>query len=219
MIKAIIFDLDGVIIESAGIKNDAFRALFAGYPDKLPEIMAHHQNNAGISRYVKFRYFYNKILGQELTPEREKELGEEFSRIVLDKVLQAPLVDGVLEFLKNSSKHYLLFIASGTPEEELHHILKQRELDIYLRGAYGAPQTKIEITRRILAEHQLAREEAVFVGDAKSDFTAAEATGVTFIARVIPGNNSLDDCVWKIQDFNNLEKMLNEIQKTIPAGG
>jgi beta-phosphoglucomutase-like phosphatase (HAD superfamily) len=64
MIKAIIFDLDGVLIESAEIKTDAFRMLFADYPDRLPEIIAYHQRNAGISRYNKFRYFYEKILGQ-----------------------------------------------------------------------------------------------------------------------------------------------------------
>lgn len=70
MIKAIIFDFDGVIIESAEIKTDAFRTLFAGYPDMLPEIIAHHQKNSGISRYKKFRYIYEKILGQELSAQK-----------------------------------------------------------------------------------------------------------------------------------------------------
>ena len=218
MIKAIIFDLDGVIIESAGIKTEAFRTLFAGYPDKLPQIIAYHEKNAGISRYVKFRYIYNKMLGKELAPEREKELGEEFSRIVLGQILKAPFVDGAIKFLKNNSKHYLLFIASGTPEEELKYILQYRGLESYFRGAYGTPQTKTEITQRILAEHKLTCHEVIFVGDAESDRTVAEDTGVTFIARINGTDTSLDDCAWKIRDFMNFEKVLDKVTKAVPAG-
>ncbi|KFI34550.1 hypothetical protein HX99_01395 [Peptococcaceae bacterium SCADC1_2_3] len=47
MIKAIIFDFDGVIIESAEIKTRAFELLFAGYPDKVKEIIAYHKKNMG----------------------------------------------------------------------------------------------------------------------------------------------------------------------------
>jgi len=217
MIKAIIFDLDGVIIESAGIKTEAFRALFAGYPDKLPQIMAHHEKNAGISRYIKFRYFYEKILGKELSPEKEKELGEEFSRIVLDKILKAPLVDGVINFLKNNAKRYLLYIASGTPEEELRYILKQRGLETYFRVAYGTPLTKTEITRRILTDNRLEPGEAVFVGDAESDLIAARETGATFVARTDMSDNTLKDCAWRIRDFTGFEEVLAKIEKTVPA--
>jgi phosphoglycolate phosphatase-like HAD superfamily hydrolase len=217
MIKAIIFDLDGVIIESAGIKTEAFRTLFADYPDKLSKIISYHEKNAGISRYIKFRYIYEKMLGKKLSPEKEKDLGAKFSQIALDKILKAPLVAGVEDFLNSSYQRYLLFVASGTPEEELGFILRQRGLANYFKGAYGTPQTKTQITKRILDEHQLANREAVFVGDAESDKIAAAESGVTFVARVDADDNSLDNCTWKIRNFTGFSEMLDKISKTALA--
>ena len=218
MVRAVIFDLDGVIIESAEIKTKAFELLFADYPDKLPEMIDYHNRNSGYSRYVKFRHFYEKILGQELSPQRERELGERFSQIVLDEVIKAPLVAGVEDFLKSNHGSYLRFIASGTPEDELRYILKQRRLDTYFQGAYGTPRTKPEIIKYILAEHQIHNSEAVFVGDAESDKMAAMETGITFIAKINGSDDILDDCSWKIRDFTGLEELLDIISKTAPEG-
>ncbi len=215
IIKAIIFDLDGVIIESAEIKTRAFELLFADYPDKLPEMIDYHKRNAGISRYVKFQHFYEKILGQELSPENEQGLGDRFSQLVLERVIKAPLVMGVEDFLKDNHRHYLLFVVSGTPEEELHYILRQQGLDIYFRGAYGTPRTKPALIKQVLAEHQLLTKEAVFVGDAESDKAAAAEAGIIFIARVNEGNDALDNCTWKIRDLMGLEEVIGRISKTL----
>jgi phosphoglycolate phosphatase-like HAD superfamily hydrolase len=212
MIKAIIFDLDGVIIESASIKTRAFELLFADYPDKLAEIVDYHQLNAGISRYTKFRYIYKNMLEQALSPQQETELGERFSEIVLEQILQAPLVPGAVDFLRQNQDRYHLFIASGTPDEELHKITDHRQLSPYFRGIYGTPRLKEEIIKDILDRYALGRKEAVFVGDAESDRMAAGKTGLPFIARINPDDDHLQDCRWRIKDLTELDATLKNIE-------
>jgi HAD superfamily hydrolase (TIGR01549 family) len=211
MIKAVIFDVDGVIIESAEIKTKAFKILFADYPDKLSEIISYHQKNGGISRYVKFRYFYEKILGKELSAQEEAELGERFSQIVVRQILEAPFVAGAIEFLSQNKNRYHFFVASGTPEDELQNIMSHRQLNQFFMEVHGAPKDKTDIIEDILNRYAFQRKEVVFIGDAESDRVAAERAGILFIARLTGENHQLKDCRWKVNDLTGLDTFLQNM--------
>lgn len=219
MIKAIIFDFDGVIIESAEVKTSAFRRLFAEeYPDKVDDILAYHRRNMGISRFVKFRYIYDHILKRPLSTAMEKALGDRFSGFVFDEVLKVPLVAGAMEFMISNAGRYSLFVASGTPAEELFDILKLRGMNRFFNEVYGTPGQKIEIINGILKKHSLNKNEVVFVGDAESDRSASESAGVAFIARVKSGDcQRLEDCKWKICDLRELDGILESVERQLCA--
>ena len=209
MIKVVIFDFDGVIVESSEIKTRAFQLLFNNYPNMADKILKYHLDNMGVSRYIKFRHIYNQFLKLELTPEKETELGRRFSDIVLDEVIKAPSVPGVMDFLGINKKKYLFFIASGTPEEELKQIVNRRNLESFFVEVFGTPKTKAEIIKSILDRHAVNQNETVFVGDAATDQLAAEETGVTFIARITNENHTLfQNYKWTIKDFNQLNEIL-----------
>ena len=208
--KAIIFDFDGVILESMNIKTEAFRVLFQDYPDHVDAIVDYHIENGGISRFVKFEYIYREMLNLPFDDAKSKELGEEFSRIVLEAILKCPFVEGAHEFLQKYSSEIPFFVASGTPHEELKLIVEERGLAPYFKGVYGTPALKPEIIHKILDEEGFAKEEVAYVGDAFSDYGDAQKAEVPFIGRTIPGEpNPFQGLnVPLIKDLNDLEKIV-----------
>src|SRR5262245_27125798 len=131
MIKAVIFDFDGVVVESVDIKTEAFRELFQGYPAHLKEILEYHLLHGGISRQEKIKYFYKHILKKPLADTELKSLSDQFSVLVNNKVIAAPFVDGAEELLKKCQVRYSVFVVSGTPEDEVRDIVKSRKLEKY----------------------------------------------------------------------------------------
>lgn len=216
MVKAIIFDFDGVIVESAEIKTNAFRKLFElDYPEKVDFIVDYHRRNMGISRFVKFRHIFGKILELPLTSDKEQELGKRFSDIVFEEIIKAPFVSGAREFIEKNQNKYLMFIASGTPNDELKDILERRNISGLFNEVHGTPEMKSEIISGILKRHSLRDAETVFVGDAESDMYASQETGVHFIARVIPNDNQgIECCRLKIFDLTELDDVINEIEES-----
>jgi phosphoglycolate phosphatase len=209
VIRAAVFDFDGVIAESTDIKTEAFRRLFDG-DERAVE---YHEANMGLSRYDKFRHITTEILGRPYSAEDERRLGERFSELVVDEVVRCPFVAGAPELLKRLAGELPLFVASATPEEEVRHIVALRGLEALFDGVYGTPATKGEILRRIVLEREFDRGEVVMVGDARSDLNGAREAGVRFVGRVPAGapDPFADDEVPVVTDLSDLDRRWGEL--------
>lgn len=186
-LRAIVFDFDGVILESAEVKTEAFVELYAAHgPEVVAAVRAHHLANLGISRFKKFEWIAEQVLRQPLSAEDSAALGRRFTELALEKVLAAPLVPGAAEALAALAPRMPLFVASGTPQEELDLIVDRRGLRASFREVWGTPAEKPAIVRDLLARYGLAPGEVLFLGDGLSDHKAAVATGVGFLARTTP---------------------------------
>ena len=118
MIRAIAFDFDGVLAESVDVKTRAYVSLFEEYgQDVVSKIVNYHMKNGGVSRFVKLRTIYDKILKKPLSEDMFKSLCDQFSNIVVDEVVAAPWVEGAREFLENNKNRSLFFIVSGTQQK------------------------------------------------------------------------------------------------------
>src|SRR5262245_13779030 len=118
--RAVVFDFDGVILDSVGIKTKAFSELVAEHGAAAQKKMVdYHVAHGGISRFEKFKWFYREVLKEPLSPEKEKELGERFNALVEKAVTEAAFVPGAREFLERKKGWRPFYVASGTPEGEL----------------------------------------------------------------------------------------------------
>ena len=187
-ICAVVFDFDGVILESADVKTDAFVELYAEHgTDVVRRVREHHLANLGISRFKKFAWIAEHVLGRPLGEADSVALGERFAQLALDKVLAAPFVPGADAALGTLGTLGLpQFVASGTPHDELAPIVERRGLSPAFREVHGAPREKPEILRGIMDRHQLAPDRVLFIGDGMSDYKAARAVGTAFLARDTP---------------------------------
>ncbi|MGB7789250.1 HAD family hydrolase [Methanoregula sp.] len=191
MISTIIFDFDGVILESVTIKTEAFRVLFSDVPEHVDEIVQFHRDNGGMSRFDKIRYIYKNILKKDLDQVTFETLSEKFSNLVFHGVLNAPFVPGAAEFLKKYSSTIPLYVVSATPEKELREIMLERNLTPFFKEVYGAPRKKNDCIDEILSKSGVPASDVLFVGDALNDLAAAQASGVAFIGRVGRGENDI----------------------------
>jgi len=188
--RALIFDFDGVILESSNMREDALIHTFReNGVDKQEEIIEVHRVNQGIQRRERIRIIYETLEGSSPSEALLSVIEKGFGNYSARALLECPAVFGIEIFLKHFSD-VPLFIASVAPEEEISIALENRRLSRFFKGIYGAPQKKTEIISNIIYKEGLNSDDVLFIGDRLSDFRAAEAAKVSFIGRVKLGEKN-----------------------------
>ena len=182
MLKGIIFDFDGVIAESVQVKTDAFAELYKPYgSDIVKKVVNHHETNGGISRFEKIHLYHELFLNKTITGKEIATLANQFSDLVVEKVIAAPYVPGALEYIQKCCKQYKLFISTGTPTEEMKQILEGRKIAQYFTDVFGSPDKKNIHINNIDSRYGISSNKLIFYGDSNSDLDAAENANITFV--------------------------------------
>ncbi|MBI4432067.1 MAG: HAD family hydrolase [Candidatus Omnitrophica bacterium] len=205
---ALIFDFDGVLVDSEAIKVKAFEELYAPYGrDITQKAVEYHLQNFGVSRFLKFQHCHKVFLNKELTPSEESAMGSRFSRLVEDEVARAPWMAGADAFLAGHHQLLPLHVASGTPEGELRRIISKRGMDKYFHSVYGVPAKKHEIISRILRENGYSAGRVLMIGDSMADWEGAHLAGVDFVA-LSPGKGLSIPQAKLLPDYEALARYL-----------
>lgn len=182
-LRALILDLDGVILDSNAIKTRAFEAVFSRFPAHAAAMMEYHERHVSQSRFEKFRHLVEERLGRQGDDALVEELASEFARVLRERMEACPFVPGARALLDEMAGRIPLYLASVTPEAELQRLLDVHRIRQYFDRVFGCPPwTKTDAVGVIVAAlggpHGLA-----LVGDSAGDQRAAAVHGVEFVAR------------------------------------
>ncbi len=201
------FDFDGVVIDSVGVKTEAFRKLFEPYGEEiLIQVLEHHRLNGGISRIDKIQYSHTHFVGAPLSGADLQFWGKRYSELVVDRVIEAPWIEGAEDCLKELLGRCPIFVISGTPEDELKQVIEARNISHYFTEILGSPIKKPAHIRNLLAAYGLDPSTCVFMGDALTDYYAARETGLHFLG--IQGDVELPDDAVVLPDCTRLKEAI-----------
>ena len=186
--NSIIFDCDGVVLNSNRIKTEAFRIAALPWGAETAEaLVAHHVANGGISRHRKFAYFLETILPQHAptaVPGVDgpglDELLASFAQAVRGGLMSCAVAEG-LEELRAQTPGASWCIVSGGDQTELREIFAARGLDhLFDGGIFGSPDSKDVIIKRELLTSNI-QFPALFLGDSRYDHEVSTTMGLDFL--------------------------------------
>ncbi|MDX4038258.1 HAD family hydrolase, partial [Aliarcobacter skirrowii] len=182
MIKNIIFDFDGVILDSVPTKTEGFKKLFQNFStDAVNKLVLYHELNGGKSRYVKIKYFFNELLHKNISEQEILEYANKYSEITKEELTNPKyIIEDTLNFIKRNHKKYEMHIASGADEEDLKYICGKLDLNKYFLSINGSPLTKSKVVKNILKSNNYKEKETILIGDSINDYEASKENDIEF---------------------------------------
>lgn len=188
----IIFDFDGVLVDSVRIKTEAFANIYSNYGNEVQnKVISHHKQNGGMSRYEKFKLYHKEFLGINADRDTINALSDIFSKAVVDQIVKSREVEGVskiLTYLK--SQKLICGIASAAPEKEVIKIVSRRGWNNFFKYIHGSPNSKVNNIKSIINKAQSDITKAIFLGDSPNDLSAAKKCNIDFIPVNYLGDNN-----------------------------
>lgn len=210
--KAIVFDFDGVIVDSNRLKYEAWYELFPAEevpPVLIKDVLARIPE----TRFEILREIFVK-LGKPINEIEEfvNIYAQKYNELVQKSIFMKGFNPGVKEALKRLSWHHNLYINSATPKLALQESVARLDIEKFFKGIYGKASSKEETLAKIKEQESIEADEMIFIGDGESDYEAARAFGCPFIG--ITKNDGYNN--WKsvsqpfpiISDLSELEGII-----------
>lgn len=178
--KTHVFDVDGTLLASNGVKSEAFRRAALPYGREAAELMvALHQGAGSITREARIERFFREVLEREPLIGEVKLLAANVTSHVLDGMRSVGKMAGAEVYLAALPAHSRI-VVSGVRFGELMAILDQQRLTRYFRAVYGGPAAKDVLLCEAWDNGDIELP-AVYYGDTLDDYEKATAAGLDFV--------------------------------------
>jgi HAD superfamily hydrolase (TIGR01549 family) len=175
MLKAVIFDIDGTLIDSVDLHARAWQETFRHFGREIPYREVRHQIGKGGDQLMPV--FFSKEELAEFGEEMEKYRSDLFKREYLPRVRAFPKVRALFERIKQDGKRIAL--ASSAKEEELKTYKEIADIDDLVAEETSADDADKSKPHPDIFEAALAAlgdvqtNEVIVVGDTPYDAEAA----------------------------------------------
>jgi len=180
--RSVVFDCDGVILQSNSLKSDAFGAVLQEHDAKLVAAFVDwHKRTGGVSRFEKFTVFFRDMLQVADWRARADRACDAFGERVFEGLQTCPYVPGFERLIQAlRARDIPLAVNTGGAEVEIREVFRRRGLLDDFELVLGSPQTKHD-NMKALRDAGLVTGATAYLGDSELDYDLAREFGMAFI--------------------------------------
>lgn len=211
--KAVILDMDGVIIDSEPLHQKVEKELLEELGGKMTA--EEKESYVGTTDYHLWSTVKEKF---SLEPSIEEMIQMKKDRF-MEEIHTISLVDGFKQVLNTlADEGYLIALASSNNRKAVNQIVKQFDLNSYLETTMSGEDVENgkpnpETFLKTAAKMNVAPKECLVIEDAKNGVEAAKRAGMKCIGFDNPNSGKQDLSKADIVLKNYKEFDLNEIKK------
>ncbi|MDB0016093.1 HAD family hydrolase [Alphaproteobacteria bacterium] len=177
-IEIFVFDFDGTIVDTAGLKRDTFLEV-SNLASGGQKVMEKTLSEVAGDRHKIFKHWAKSLNKGNQYAAKYCSI---YTNLVDNRVTLAPEITGSIQLVKSLKQNgKWVFISSATPIQSLDSILRKRGWFDLFHESFGSPNSKIETLQNEFIPRVADPKKICVIGDGIDDYESAESCGCEFI--------------------------------------